>query len=76
MGTRVRQTKEGESQLRCGGPWKGHGEQRRVAKGRGRDRERGDGEEEGEGKGAGERVLSHGSVDHNFFLPWHLKQEV
>lgn len=29
MGTRVRQTKEGESQLQCTGPWKGHGEQRR-----------------------------------------------
>lgn len=27
-------------------------------------------------KGEGERVLSYGSVDHNFFLPWHLKQEV
>lgn len=64
----------------AGGPGRGVG--KREGKGREGQREgrgqseRREGDGEREGKGEGERLLSHGIVDHNFFLPWHLKQEV
>lgn len=55
------------------------GPSRAMGRGKKRERDRkgkgkgGKGERDGEGER--ESFLSHGSVDHNFILPQHLKQE-